>query len=142
MARKRKTMTGQAAQPIGAVAGQEYGAGIEQMAMQRAMPAPQVSGVAAGAPGAPAPAPGGTPPRINMAELMQRAQALQPETGLLTAPTNRPTEPVTAGLSRGPGPGPEALAVRRGSPAGEMLRKLSMETGDPMFARLADQAKA
>ena len=141
MPRNRRTISGQAAQPIGAVAGQQYGAGVEQMAMQRAMPAPQVAGAGQGAPGAPAPAPGGAPPRINMAELMQRAQALQPATGLLPAPTNRPNEPVTAGLSRGPGPGPEALAVRRGSPAGEMLRRLSAETGDPMFARLADQGR-
>lgn len=28
---------------------------------------------------------------------------------MLTAPTQRPDEPITAGLSVGPGPGPEAL---------------------------------
>lgn len=29
----------------------------------------------------------------------------------LFAPTQKPDEPITAGISRGPGPGPEALGV-------------------------------
>lgn len=46
-------------------------------------------------------------------------QPMGPQPGLsrrpppaLTAPTSRPNEPVQAGLSTGPGPGPEALGVQ------------------------------
>jgi hypothetical protein len=34
------------------------------------------------------------------------------DTPMLTDPTNRPNEPITAGLSTGPGVGPEALDTR------------------------------
>ena len=58
MPRKAKTtLSGQPAQPIGAVAGQMYGAGVEQMALQRQMPAPQVSGPVAPPAGAAPPVP-------------------------------------------------------------------------------------
>lgn len=56
------------------------------------MPLPQQPAVPTGQPSAPQP------------------PAAQPGgLGQLTAPTDRPGEPVTAGLASGPGPGPEAL---------------------------------
>lgn len=141
MARTRRTQTGERAQPISAVPGQTYGAGEDQMAMQRAMPAPQVAGTAVAAqPSGPAASTSAGPPDLAM--LMQAAQGLQGQTGLLTQPTNRPGEPITAGLSSGPGVGPSALQMRQGSPAGEMLRRLTDATGDPSFAALARRARA
>ena len=154
MPRARKTMSGAPAQPLAQVPDQVFGQGVDLMQMQRAMPSPQVAGqtppgmppgaavghapppaVAAAQPGA---APSGDP----HAALLAQAAGLRDHTGLLTAPTLRPNEPITAGLNRGPGPGPEALAASTGSPAGDMMRRLSASTGDPLFAALADRARA
>ena len=41
MPRKRKTLSGDAAQEIKSVPGQRYGEGVAQQQMQQAMPAPQ-----------------------------------------------------------------------------------------------------
>lgn len=73
--------------------------------------------------------------------LLAQAASIKDQTGLLTAPTLRDNEPVTAGLQRGPGPGVEALAAPAGSPAGEMLRRLSAATGDSKWAELAAKAR-
>ena len=42
-----------------------------------------------------------------------RAAAAQAPITPLYAPTERPDEPITAGITRGPGPGPEILGVGR-----------------------------
>lgn len=77
--------------PMSAPQGLPYGDRQKLIAAQRAVPmgpAP-TPGVATPAPTqAPAPVPGANP---------------------LIAPTNRPSEPITAGLPMGPGPGPEAI---------------------------------
>jgi hypothetical protein len=145
MPRKAKTtLSGQPAQPIGAVAGQMYGAGVEQMALQRQMPAPQVSGPVAPPAGAAPPA--AAAPEVDreaaFAQALSAAKALQGQTGSLRQTTMRPMEPLTAGLTTGPGPGPEALQMRTGSPAGDTLRMLSQMTNDPLFAELARKAGA
>jgi hypothetical protein len=140
-ARQRSTLSGAPAQPIAATAGQVYGAGVDQMAMQRNMPAPQTQGQRpAGT--APPDSPADVAVPVDRAAALAAAQSLRGQTGLLTSPTTRPNEPITAGLSRGPGPGPEAMVGRQGSPAGEMLRHLTQLTGNPYFAELADKAKA
>lgn len=143
MPRTRKTLSGQDAQPVGAVAGQMYGMGEEQMALQRAMPAPQVGGPPAAPAGGPsAPPAGAAPPAGPQPDVRALAAALANRGNLFTQPTKRPGEPVTAGLSRGPGPGPEALGQRMGSPAGAFLRTISARTGNPEFADLADRTGA
>lgn len=134
-------MSGAQAQPLARTAPEVYGQGVEMLQMQRAMPSPQ--GQPTPAPAAPPSAaalPAGNPDAY--AAMMQQATGMREQTGLLTAPTNRPTEPITAGLSRGPGAGPEALVGRSGSPTGDMLRRLSASTGDPKWQRLADKAGA
>lgn len=160
MPRQRKTLGGDKAQPAVPVAGQEYGMGVQQMQMQKAMPMPQVQSgpravgdqvvtsaqqgaQSAGAAVVQAHAPMG-PDGIaaTHAAAMQAAQGHADQTGILTLPTQRPNEPVTAGLTRGPGPGPEALGIVHGSPAGDILRRLTASTGDPMFAELARRAGA
>jgi hypothetical protein len=94
--------------PVDAPTGQPYGERARQVAAQRAIPmarpqtdsisAPAQSGAASPAtqrPSAPSgPSAGGVVP--------------------LDAPSARPGEPVTAGLSVGAGPGPEVLGALRG----------------------------
>lgn len=49
------------------------------------------------------------------------------------APSNRPSEPITAGVDRGPGPGSEVLTQRPGQIAGSPLIQALSEAaaGDP-----------
>ena len=79
-------------QPVTVASGQPYGARQEQVAAQRALPLPAAPPVPAPPPPAPGALPGGRGP--------------------FTRPTEYPDEPLTAGMSMGPGPGPEALAMR------------------------------
>lgn len=69
------------------------------------------------------------------------ANAAPTELLSLFGPSQRPDEPVTAGMSRGPGPGPEIL----GGPstaASDTLDSLAAETGDYSLAILAQRARA
>ncbi len=148
----RTTMSGEKAQAVSPVAGQMYGAGVEQAALQRAMPAPQarsapspatpnaVPPTAAAGPNEPV-APPGPSPDDQYRQALAAAQQMQGGPGLLGQPTNRPTEPVTAGLPRGPGPGPEALMLRQGSEAGQALRDLQRATQDSYLADLLMRAR-
>lgn len=80
-----------AKQPVRTAPGQPYGAAGKQADAQRAIPLPST----------PTPSPTAPAP--------QNAPFAPPEPGLLGAPTARPSEPVTAGLPIGAGPGPEAI---------------------------------
>jgi hypothetical protein len=95
--------------PIDAPTGQPYGVRAEQIAAQRAIPiarpqtdftasTPAQSGAAAPATPRPSAPPG----------------PLAGQVVPLDAPSARPGEPVTAGLSVGAGPGPEVLGALRG----------------------------
>lgn len=92
----------QAAQPIRTAPGQPYGAAGQQAAAQQAIPLPAT------------PQPSASP--------VQPPSATPPEPGMLTGPTTRPGEPVTAGLTVGAGPGPEAVAG--GAPGDQVLQNL------------------
>src|SRR5690606_38093457 len=54
---------------------------------------------------------GGRNSQPDLTAFVEAAQQVQPppQGGLFAAPSSRPTEPVTAGLPVGPGPGPEVL---------------------------------
>lgn len=151
MPRARKTQSGAAAMSTQQIPGQQYGKGVEQVALQNAMPAPQAPSVASPLPqqgpsaGVPVPAGGAVPPTAPSAapaptDPTAAFAALRDRVGLLGQPTNRPDEPITAGLARGPGPGPEVLNMRQGSPLGTTLRNLASQLGDPYFAQIADRA--
>lgn len=89
--------------PMAAASGQQYGQRSQQMAAQRAIPIARpstdaVASASASGPGAPSPAPGPLPGQVTP----------------LDAPTQRPGEPLTAGLPVGAGPGPEALGALGG----------------------------
>jgi hypothetical protein len=55
--------------------------------------------------------------------------------------TQLPNQPVTAGLSSGPGAGPEVLNMRASTQMRRMLDELSRRSGDPYFTQLADRAR-
>lgn len=75
--------------------------------------------------------------QLRMAAAMQAAQRMRPPTSLY-APTQRPGEPITAGMPIGPGPGPEV--TRTGNRVARTYRLIADITGDPKFQELADLA--
>ena len=140
MPRQRQALSGAPAQAAPPVAGQTYGQGVEQQQLDQALPKPNMQ---TAAPVSAAPAAAVQQPQpYDHAAVLAAAAPLADQTGLLQLPTNRPSEPITAGLSTGPGPGPEALAMQQGTPAGDLFRRLSQATSDPYFAELAAKARA
>lgn len=75
-------------------------------------------------------------------QALESAKGLSGDVGLLSLPTQRPGEPVTHGLSTGPGGGPSALGLVPGSPTGRWMRKLAAESGNPYLQQLADRIRA
>ena len=113
-----------------AAAGQAYGERQAQVESQQAMPLPNMRQV--NAPPMPAGAQG--------QELLHQARSANLVVpGGITHPTDRPDEPITAGLSTGPGLGPEALPTvkRPESDYARMLRLMTRATGDPSWANQA-----
>ena len=128
----RTTQSGDPAQSIGSVPGQRYGEGVEQQAMQRAMPAPDMQQATAPSPAAPVrPA-----PPVDPASIQQFLGAQNPN---LLAQSANPDQPVTAGLSTGPGPGQAAIAGPK-TPPSRWLQRMAEDTGNPKWQRLAEQA--
>ena len=147
MPRKPKTPAGRQAQGIGAIAGQTYGRGVDQEQLQRAMPAPNVQAqqdqmLARASSGAPGGVPVPAAPPMSFDQVLAAAQGQGAGAGLLTQPTARPDEPLTAGLPIGRGPGPEALSLRPPQAPGiRFLERLTEITGDPYFASLARRGR-
>lgn len=143
MPRARKTLSGAKAMGVVDVPGQMYGKGVEQQALQKAMPAPQAQQPKA-VPPQPArqrQVPAAAPAPNAEASMANAMAALRGKIGFLANDTEVPDEPVTAGMRRGPGPGPEVLTGNVGSsPLGEFLRTISRASGDAYFASLADRA--
>ena len=147
--RAKRTATGAPAQSTAPVPGQRYGEGVRQQEMQQAMPTPATPGgigpvpvppvVAAAQQAAPArvaPNQAQTPP-VDMNAI---AQAMRAQVGLFNG-TDRPNEPVTAGLPVGPGPGPEVTQLRRGSPVANTIADLARLIGDSYLAELAQRSQ-
>lgn len=106
------------AQPARSAPNQPYGARAMQESAQRAVPmaggptlpaVPGTSGVAAGPVGGPPPSPAGGP--------------LPGAAGDFLRPSERPDEPLTAGLPVGPGAGPSALPAPH-NPGSDILPQL------------------
>lgn len=57
--------------------------------------------------------------------------------GALNAPSQRPNEPLTAGLNTGPGPGPEALNPGGMTPVDEVRAMFAADPNDDMRRLLA-----
>jgi len=140
---RRRTLTGQEAQPVAVPRGTTYGQGERDMESQRRTPLPDYAAsgsqavpnpgpTTSGGPGSPAP-----PSEDRLAAAVQAASQMAPPQQL-NAPTRRPNEPLTAGMSMGPGPGPEILAS--GDQVVRTFQTLASITADPSFQRLAELA--
>lgn len=107
--------------PISTVPGQAYGKQTQQREAQSAVPMGQ--------------SPVATPPM---------AQAPKPVTAPGSLPyldaTNRPAEPVTAGLPFGPGPGPEAMMAPRPN-VSRQLASYADASGSELTMNIADAAR-
>lgn len=115
-------------QPLTAPAGrQPYGSKTAEVNYQRTAPMQNQPGPGMGAP-------------VGPMDAMRSAPA--PNILPLTAPSERPNEPLTHGLPSGPGAGPEALAVPpRPSRTSDVLQTLASTSRDPMWADLATIAR-
>lgn len=148
MPRKAKrTAGGYAAQPATPVAGQRYGEAVKQHDLMAQMPTPNVQAGVGALPQSPVqqavaqaqPQPQGQQQAASPEQLSQIAAAMRSQTGLFDQ-TSRPGEPVTAGLPVGPGAGPEAMNMRRGSPVAATIAELARLTGDGWLAELAQRS--
>lgn len=107
---------------------QAYGMRGDQIQAQQAMPLPNLNPSTGGM------GPGGAP----APDLTQMAAAFDPGITPLTAPTERSNEPVTAGLSRGMGPGPEVLrAPSMRQRVADTLAGMAAESGDDTLLDLS-----
>lgn len=118
-----------AKQPIRTAPGQQYGMQTQQANAQKVAPLPQGNAQIPTSPTGPPPSAGmlgGGPP-------------VTP----LTAPTQRPGEPLTTGIPSGPGAGPEALTPRN-NPVVQVAAVLNQlgDQADPDTKRLRDQLNA
>lgn len=100
------------AQPVRVAPGQEYGKGAAQQRAQQVIPLPT------------------QPPQ-------QRVTA--DEVPNLFAPTQRPNEPITAGLPFGPGPGPRMDQRAAPNPTSDFIRGLYLRAPTPELRELIDQ---
>ena len=96
--------------PVSNVPNQEYGKAAMQQRAQQAVPMAQAPNVAASAPQA------------------QQRPSVVPGSLPYIAPTQRPTEPITAGIDVGPGPGSEAISP---PPAGMLTGVFKNLSRDP-----------
>lgn len=115
-------------QGIKTATGQPYGAAQDQAAAQKAIPLPQQPGPPPGGVSSSTAPPGSGGPSIQPGGL-----------GELHAPTNRPNEPLTAGLPTGAGPGPEALNTAQ-DPTLAFLRGVYAKYPSPDLLTLINEA--
>lgn len=114
---------------------QAYGQRGDQISAQQAMPLPQSD------PLPPAQAP--QPASPTDPDLMAMAQQFDPGITPLSAPTQRPGEPVTAGLSMGAGPGPEIFSSpARAQRSADVLDMIAQSSGDDRMAQMAARIRA
>lgn len=113
--------------PVTAVPNQPYGEAGQQRAAQKAVPM-----------GTPA-----TPTAVPVASVSRQPS---PPAGSLPflEPTQRPHEPITAGLPFGPGPGPEVMnsaAPMPSHPVTDSLNQIAAAHQDGAVGSLADAAR-
>ena len=113
----RKDLNGAPSMP-NVAPGQTYGARAEQQAAQRAIPVGPPPRSATPAPPAP-PAGGAGGAGGGLAALLGGGSGPMPGDIRLDAPSERPAEPVTAGMPMGAGPGVEALGPLGQAGSGE-----------------------
>ena len=96
-----------------------------------------------------APLPGGAQPvaqpqvnprRQMLAQAIESARAMPNDGQPFGAPSDRPNEPITAGVDVGPGPGSEVLGYNPRTRVASTLRAIASATGDADIASLAELA--
>lgn len=127
--------------------GQSYGERGEQVAAQKVIPLPRAANAGPPAPAQPPgsqqapampPGGGGGQPVDAMQSAVQAARDFNPGITPLTAASQRPGEPVQAGLSMGPGGGPEIFdQPSRAMASADILTQMAQSTGDDRFMELA-----
>lgn len=122
-----RTPTGMAYGQAGALADAQRGAPLPQAPAQPTLPVQR--------------SPQQQDGQARLAQAIQDAQAMGAPGAPINAPSERPHEPLTAGLPIGAGPGPS------GPPPGvpkvaDTMRALAVATGDPTLRQLADIAGA
>ena len=133
MPRKRKTQSGAPAQAPEAIRGGDYGQGVAREQIAETMPSVDARAQTNQVVNQIDPTPVATP---NPVDMLAGAPL-----GLLSG-SRRPNEPVTAGMNRGPGAGPEMLGgYGPRTPLRRTLEQLAQTTGDPMFARLIEKGR-
>lgn len=126
-------------QPPKAANNQAYGVKNEQLQAQKQIPLPQGQSPGAGASPPPAPGAGGG---VQPVDLVQAAKEYDPGIVPLTAPSQRPGEPVTAGLAQGPGPGPEIFSQpTKAMEAANVLDMLAQSLGDDSLLSIAQRIR-
>lgn len=140
MPRRRKDQQTPQAAP-----GQAYGESQDQIQAQNVIPLPNVANASPATPtaGAPPQAPG-VAGGNDLSAVLAAASGMVPPQGSLFGGTNRPGEPITAGMPMGPGPGPEAMGPQRAHmrTVAETYRMLADITGSPLYRQLAQEAAA
>lgn len=110
---------------------QAYGMRGDQIAAQQAIPLPQQQ--------TPAGQMAQQQPEMNVVE---QARQFDPGITPLTAPTERPGEPVQAGLAMGPGPGPDIFSQpARANAAADVLVALAQSSGNDEMLELANRIR-
>ena len=121
-----------ASEPVTAAPNQPYGVAAEQKAAQNAIPiAPQQ---VSSAPAPTAPVQGGAP-------VAPPRPAVVPGTLPFLHPTNRPDEPITAGMDFGPGAGSEALGAPPPHVADTFAQLAQSQHASPLMSALASAAR-
>lgn len=133
-------------QAAAAPTGMAYGAHQDAVQAQQQIPLPQAQPVTGrppegGGQGQPMPA-NGQAPVDPMQQAIGYARDFDPGVTPLNAPTSRPGEPVQAGLSMGPGPGPEIFSEpTRALATADVLTKLAQTSGNDAFLELASKIR-
>lgn len=122
---------GYGAQPAAAPTGMPYGEHQASIESQQALPMAQVNGAGGGPTGPP------QDPAQRLQMAVEAARRMRPPAPL-TGPSQRPMEPITAGMASGPGPGPEVL--RTGDRVARTFKLLAEVTGDATFDQLYEQS--
>lgn len=126
--------------PTGLPYGKQKALQEQAAALPQTRPMPRPAPAPAAAPAAPMnvqPAPAGQPQQSGLEQLMQQGWDM-PATTPFNAPSQRPMEPVTAGLPVGPGAGTEVLPQFGRPDLSQFLLGLAAATGDDTFVELAN----
>lgn len=114
-------------QPVRVAPSKQYGQGVQQEAAQKIIPLPNTAGL---------PAPGGAPAPTPMPPA-----PLPGDHGVFNRATEMPTQPVTAGLPFGDGPGPEALGMPPRPKVSQTIAQIAQMANDPELLQLAQRAQ-